>query len=222
MASQMYGVTGKKRKPYTYVDQINEARAFLPGMIAQKAQTKYLEGLTEAQDRGYQQTERELGLKESDLGIAKQGLDLRKRGLAETTRANVANEALGRSTLNYQQKRLDYQNKATEKEAGLGVLSLAGNLMNSNVFNNIGSGWNLGKTNMGPLGSYDTTGLLKTGGLGLLSGYGAGKAFGSSKGKKLLYGAGAGLLSGLLSGGSQGWGSVGTGLIGGALGGLFS
>jgi len=220
MASQMYGVSGKRRRPYSYVDQINTQRAYLPQMISQKATKKYQADLLAAQDRGYKQTERELGLKGRELGISQQQLELGKKRNLETVRANRASESLGAANLDYSKRLLDYKNRATEKEAGLGILSLAGNLANSNIFNGIGSG---SGTNLGKIGGQPVTPLLKTGGFGALAGFGAGKAFGGGKtGKKLLFGAGAGLLSTFLSNGPSNFFNMGSGLLGGAIGGLFS
>ena len=218
MASQMYGVSGIRRKPYSYVDQINAQRAYLPQMVSQKAQTKYQNELLAAQERGYQQTERELGIKGQELGLSQQQLQLDTQRNAEAARANRASEAIGAANLNYNNKLLDFKNKAAEKEAGLGILTLAGNLANSNIFNNVGSGMNLGQ-----VGGQPVAPLLKTGGFGALAGFGAGKAFGGGNtGKKLLFGAGAGLLSSFLSNGPSNFFNMGSGLVGGALGGLFS
>lgn len=218
MASQMYGVSGIRRKPYSYVDQINAQRAYLPQMVSQKAQTKYQNELLAAQERGYKQTEREIGIKNQELGLSKQQLDLNAQRNAELARSNKVSENLGAQTLGYNKKLLDYKNRATEKEAGLGILTLAGNLANSNIFNGTGSSMNLGT-----IGGQPVSPLLKTGGFGALAGFGAGKAFGGGKtGKKLLFGAGAGLLSTFLSNGPSNFFNMGSGLIGGALGGLFS
>jgi len=210
MASQMGSVSGIRRRPGSYVDQINSQRAFIPQMIAQKSQQKYQQDMMGINERG-------LAQKAEELGLQKRGLDLQGNQIAEMARSNAAPERYNTATLDLGQRTLNYNKEAAGKEAGLGMLTLATNMGNA-----MSKGPASGTATSG-FGKFMESGIgggLKSAAVGGLAGFGAAKAFGGkSKMRRAMIGTGAGLLSGFLSGGNMS-SFVGGGL-GGALGGFL-
>ena len=208
MASQMQGTSGIIRKRPGFVDNINAQRQFLPQMIANKANARAL------QDQAAF-NERNIGLQERGLGIQEQTNALSANANAEAARANTNTANYNNSQLALQQRGIDLNKSNASKAAGLEMLKLGTNLSMSNPSSKLSG--SLGDGTLGKVG-----GMLGSAGVGALSGYGAAKMFGGkSKTKNMLFGAGAGLLSGFLGGNWGNWGSMASSGAGGLLGGMF-
>ena len=222
MATQMQGTTGMRgyKRP-RYVDQINIQRQFLPQMIANK-DTK-------------ENQAKQLALRQKEL-------DLMQQGNLQSQSAAAAELELGR-------KRFAWEKEASKKGAGLEAMKFGLNIGTGGFGNKaqVTTGgklpFELGQQpylrNTPSKGGFldkasnlwDKVGTTanKFGGVGNLAGsglagWGAASAFGgNSMAKKMLFGAGAGLLNSFLSGGMKGnfYGNLG-GAGMGLLGSLFS
>lgn len=173
MASQMYGVSGVRRRPRTYVDQINIQRQYLPQIIQQKAQKAY---------------------QDAQIGLQKDQLGLDEQRLAETARSNAAAEAHNAATLDYQNRYLNFEKESSEKQLGAELLKTGFNMAGSMAGGGLEAPSFLGK--WGAPVKNAAVGTLVGFGAGKLLG-------GKNKWKKAAAGAGAGLLTSFLSGGND-------------------
>lgn len=204
---QLQAVSGPRRRRPGYVDQINAQRQFLPQLIQQKAAREQL-----AADQGLK--ERGLGLQERQLGIESEANKLTASQIAEQARANQAQSQYNTQNINLAQRGLDYQREAAEKGAGLEGLKMGINMAGKAPFG--------ADSNM-PSWVKTSGNILAPAATGGIAGWGAGKLLGGkSKAKKLMFGTGAGLLSGIMGGNWGKWGSMAGSGFGGLLGGLFS
>ena len=216
MATQLGAVSGLRKRPLSYVDQINVQRQYLPQLIQAKAERAALTAQQALQEKQYGLSERELGINERNLGIEQQRNKLMSQQIEEQARGNQANAVYNQSNIDLANRRLSYEKNASAKTAGLEALKFGLNLSASPTFRpnqnaptpvaNKPSTW-------GSIAAPAVTGAV--------SGFGAAKLFGGNKVKKSLFGIGAGLLSGVLGGNWGNWGAMAGSGFGGLIGGLF-
>lgn len=216
--SQMAYASSLRRKPRTYVDQINAQRAYLPQLMQQKAQRQAL-----ADQKAI--AEKEYGLKEREIGLAELNYGLQQQEVAEAARANAANEAHNAASLDLQNRTLQYEKDAAKKTFGSEMFKLAAGVATSPTWGKSAGAETAvegGKTGLfGGLGDWGNT--LRHVGTGALAGFGVSKMLQGKK-KNRWKGAGLGLGAGLLTGflGNGGFGkNTWSSGVGGALGGLF-
>jgi hypothetical protein len=196
----------RRRRP-GYTDNINAQRQFLPGIIQAKADR---EALKAAQAMN----EKRLGLEERQLGISEGANRLTEQQIAEQARANAASADYNNRSLALTQKSMDYTRDAAEKGAGLEALKFGLNMSGKNPMSSMSGA---------PNWVQKTGGILAPAASGALAGYGGAKLLGGkSKTKKLMFGAGAGLLSGIMGGNWGDWGKMAGSGFGGLVGGLFA